>query len=280
MKILFLLDDFPTDGYSSASIIVYNMAKKLLKDGHNISIITSTRDKSKQGKENYNGLEIFRIFSSYPSFFKNWMVVYNFQIISKLKKLIREINPDICHFHHIHQYLSYYSLRLAKKYSKAIFITTHDVAFIHYGKLMPINGNYIYKVSIRDQIKEAGRTYNPLRNLFIRYFLKSVNKIFTVSNSLKDFLKINGINNTETIYNGINVDSWKPNIDGIKKFKEKYNIKQKKVLFFGGRISRAKGGDQVIKFLVEIKKTVKDILLIVVGEENKYVQHIKLLIKD
>jgi len=272
MKILFCLDDFPPVTYTSASTIVYNLAQELLKMGHEIFIITSVQDTQRESKEIYRGLKIFRIYSKYNVRWRFWINVYNPQTVFKFRKIIKEIKPDISHFHHIHQYLSYYCLKIAKKYSKAVFLTSHDVMLVHYGKLMPKNGNVYYEISVLDKIKEAGKRYNPFRNAIIRHYLKYVDKIFAVSDALKKVLEINGIKNVETIYNGINVDEWQVDLEEIEKFKKKYNLFNKKVILFGGRLSGAKGGEVILRAMSLVTKAIKNPVLLVAGEKDWYAE--------
>lgn len=279
MKILFLLDDFPSLTYTSASIITFNLAKRLLEKGHKIFVITSVQDKSKQGKEEYEGLKIFRIYSDYHPRWCSYLSLYNPQVISRFKEIISEIKPDIVHFHHIHTYLSYHCLRIAKRYAKTVFLTAHDVMLINYGKFFPRDGKDICKISIWNQIKAARKRYNPFRNIIIRHYLKYTDKIFAVSNSLKKLLEINGIKNVETVYNGIDVGGWEIEPEKIKEFKRKYNLESKKILFFGGRLSGAKGGDQLLEALALIKKEMRDVVLLVGGKRNKYLEKMEKLVK-
>ena len=280
MKILFCLDDFPPVTYTSASTIVYNLAQELLKMGHEIFIITSVQDTQRESKEIYRGLKIFRIYSKYNVRWRFWINVYNPQTVFKFRKIIKEIKPDISHFHHIHQYLSYYCLKIAKKYSKAVFLTSHDVMLVHYGKLMPKNGNVYYEISVLDKIKEAGKRYNPFRNAIIRHYLKYVDKIFAVSDALKKVLEINGIKNVETIYNGIDVEEWQANLKEIEKFKKKYNLFNKKVILFGGRLSGAKGGEVILRAMSLVIKELSDAILLVAGEKDWYAEKMMKLAKE
>jgi glycosyltransferase involved in cell wall biosynthesis len=275
MKIIYLLDDFPPKSYSSVSMIAFNLTRGLLELGHEIFVITRTGKKNEQGEENYQGIKIFRIYSQYPSLLRHWLAVFNPQTILKVKRILKEIRPDVCHFHHIHAYLSYYCLKLAKKYSKKVFITAHDVMFFHYGKLMPKNENVYYRVSILDQIKEARKRYNPFRNIVIKHYLKYTDKIFTVSNALKKVLEINGIKNIETIYNGIDVSKWQANRDVIENFKNEYNLENKKVINFAARLIEAKGGDQLIRSLALVNKEFPYFLLLVIGKEWVYTEKLK-----
>ncbi len=279
MKVLFLIDNFPPRSFGGAGLVAYNLAKGLLKEGYKVFIITTVQDKTEKGEVKLENLNIFRIYSNYHHRWQAWLGLYNPQTVSKVEKIIREIKPDIVHAHNIHRYLSYYCLKIARKYSKAVFLTVHDVMLFNYDKLMPKNGDYIYKVRVWGQIKAAKKRYNPFRNIIIRHYLKYVDRIFAVSRSLKTLLKINGIKNTETIYNGINTENWKVNPSVVKKFKEKYNLINKKIIFFGGRSSKAKGGNQILETLALVKKKIKNIVLLIAGERN-YAEEMRDLVKE
>jgi glycosyltransferase involved in cell wall biosynthesis len=238
------------------------------------------QDKFLEGTSNSENLKVYRIYSNYHPRWQAWLSLYNPQTVLKVKRIIKEIKPDIIHVHNIHKYLSYHCLKIAKKYTKGIFLTAHDVMLVHYGKFLPKEGKDVCKIRAWSHIKEAQKRYNPFRNIFIRRYLKYVDKIFTVSNSLKKLLRINDIKNVETIYNGIDINDWKIDPDKVRKFKEKYNLQNKKVIFFGGRLSGAKGGDQILKAISLIKKKIKNIVLLVAGERNKYVADMERLVKE
>lgn len=280
MKIVLLSDDFPPNSFGGAGTVAYDLAMGLQKKGHDIFLITTVRKKSEEGEIKLNGLNIFKIYNNYNERWRAWLSLYNPRIIVRVKKIIKEIKPDIVHAHNIHYYLSYGCLKAAKKYAKAVFLTAHDVMLVHYGKLMPKRGDYIYKISTMDRIKEAQKRYNPFRGMIIRYYLRFVDKIFPVSYNLKKLLKINGINNTEIIYNGIDVKEWKTELQSIVKLKNKYNLENKNVLFFGGRLGEAKGGYQIIKVLPIIKDNFPNTVLIMAGEINQYAQWMKKNLKE
>ncbi|MFZ5559785.1 MAG: glycosyltransferase family 4 protein [Patescibacteria group bacterium] len=272
MNILFLSGEFLPFSEGGSGVVAYNLAKGLKGKGHNIFIITTAQSKLGEGKSNLGGLKVFRIYSNYHPRWQAWLSLYNPQTVSKVKEIIKETKPDIVHAHNIHHYLSYHCLKIARKYAKAIFLTAHDVMLIHYGKLMPRDGNCFYKISIWDQIKEARKRYNPFRNVIIRCYLKYVDKVFAVSNSLKKLLEINGLKNVETAYNGIDIDNWKMEPRKVKEFKERYNLQNKKIILFGGRLSNAKGGEVILRAMVWVTKTIKDAVLLVAGKEDWYAQ--------
>lgn len=277
MKILILSDNFPPESPGGAGIIAYNLAKRMQKSGHEVYIITTTQKKPLVAVSNFGNLKIYHIYSSYHPRWQAYLSLYNPQTVSKVKKIIKKIKPDIVHAHNIHHYLSYYCLKIAKKNSKAVFLTTHDAMLVHYEKLMPKDENCFYKITIWDQIKVARKRYNPFRNIIIRHYLKYADKIFAVSSSLKKLLKINGIKNVETIYNGINIDSWRIDKARVEKFKKKYNLINKKVTILTARLIEAKGGDQLIKFLALVNQKFPNLVLLIVGREWAYTEKIKKL---
>lgn len=270
LKIMLILDDFPPINYTSAGKVFYSLAKEFKSRGHKLFIITSVQKKEQEGTERREGLKIFRIYSNYHPRWQAWLSLYNPQTVSRVEKIMREVKPDVVNFRHIHWHLSYYCFKIAKKYSKAVFLTAINALLISYGKVLSKNGKSIYKLTAWENIKEARKRYNPFRNIIIRYYLKYVDKIFTISNAVKEFLNINGIKNTITIYNGINVDEWQEKKVKIDKFKKKYNLKNKKVVLFGGRLSKAKGGEAILRAMKKVIKKIDNAVLLVTGKKEGY----------
>ena len=288
MKILILLDDFPPVTYTGASIVAYNLAQGLLKKGHDIFVITATQDKDKAEEEEYNGLKIFRIYTNYHEHWQAYSSLYNPQIIPKIEKIIKKIKPNICHFHHIHRCLSYYCFKIAKKYCPAVFLTAHDTMLFNYGKLfefidlnnLSIPKTFNYRITSWQQIKRYKKRYNPLRNIIIKHYLKHIDKIFAVSYALKDALNQNNIKNVEVIHNGMDIEKWQMEKRGIEEFQHKYNLKDKKVVLFGGRLSVLKGGNKIIKAMELVSEEISNAVLLVIGEKNVYAQKMQELAKE
>jgi glycosyltransferase involved in cell wall biosynthesis len=274
MKILFLSDSFPPNHLGGAEMVDYNLARAIDKKGHQIFVISSTQQKNREGKINHSGLRIFQIYSNYHERWRAYLSLYNPQTIKKVERIIKRIKPDVVHAHNIHFYLSYHCLKVAKKYSRAVFLTAHDVMLVHYGKWLPKSPKD-FEITIFDQIKEAKKRYNPLRNIIIRYYLRYVDKIFTVSNSLKELLEINGLRNISTVYNGIDINDWQKKSKSLEEFKERYKLEDKKVILFGGRVSEAKGGRVILESLIQLVKKIPQVVLLVIGKEDEYAQKMK-----
>jgi len=278
MKIIFLTDYFPPNHLGGAEMVAWQLAKKIQEKGHYVLILTTTQDKNAPLETLFDGLKIYQIYADYPEKWRAYLSLYNPQTVSLIKKIFQKEKPDVVHAHNLHRNLSYYSLKLARKYSQKVFLTAHDVMLFHYGKFYPFKEKP--KVSFWALIKRFKFRYNPLRNLIIRHYLKYVDKIFVVSRALENLLTLNGIRNTAVIYNGLDIEKWTAEPKKIKEFKKKYQLEDKKVIFFGGRLSGPKGGEQAILALPEIVAQIPQTVLLVVGKENKYTQKMRQIARE
>jgi len=286
MKILFLSDTFPPLGVGGADTVAFNLAKGLKDRGHEIFVISTKQAKEIPSVTEFEGLKIFRIYAKYHERWRAYISLYNPQTVLKIKKIIFEIKPDVVHAHNIHQYLSYSSLKIAKKYGAKVFLTAHDVMLFNYGKMFPSSSvqkfksieeleNISHKINFWDLIKQVRKRYNPLRNIIILHYLKYVDKIFAVSNFIKKALSDNGIGNVEVIYNGIDADLTNEISDNERaNFIEKYNLKNSKIIFFGGRVSGAKGAHQIVKSLPKIISDIPNAKLLIAGNKSDYTQNL------
>lgn len=280
MKICFLQNDFPPENFGGAGVIVYRYAKEFLSRGHQVFVIATVQDKNKEKVCDYEGIKVFYLYHKYPDKWRAWLSLCNYKIDKKVKNILKVLKPDVVHAHIIHFYLSYHCLQIAKKYSKAVFLTNHDVMLFNYGKLtsfidynnLSIPREFNYKVSFWDLIKQVKWRYNPFRGLAIRHYLKYVDKIFCVSDALNKALADNNFRNIKTIHNGIKVKYFeKQDKQGLDNFKDKFGLRNRKVIFFNGRLRKAKGGEQLLKATQLVKKRVGDVMLLISGDQSNYI---------
>jgi len=276
MKILLVLNVFWKQ-YGGAFGVVLNQALQLRQRGFDVFIFTTAEKKEeKEGWSEEDKIKIYRTRIKTPGYFlRNYLSLINFKRNREFKKILDIVRPDIVHFHALYYHLPLSLLKIAKKRKSKVFLTTHDVMLIHYGKLMPRGEKDIYKISFFEKVKEASRTYNPLKKILVNYYLKYVDKIFAVSSALKNLLEKNGIKNIEIIHNGIDVHYWQADAESMDKFCRKFSLYNKKIIFFGGRLSWAKGGEQLLKSLSKIKKEINNFVLLVAGEKNDYVKNLE-----
>ncbi len=264
MKIVFLSDSFPPNDRGGAGIVAKRLAEALSREGHQIFVLTTVQDKSQIGRKIINGVEVCSIYSKYNTDrWRAYLSIYNPQTINQIKKYFEEIKPDVVHAHNIHTHLSYHSLKIAKDFGSKVFLTAHDVMSFNYRKLT----NYEegdYKINPWRQLADERFAYFPLRNILIRWYLKSnVRKIITVSSALKEALHQNGIDNSEVIYNGVDPE----------KYKQGKSLEP--LIHFGGRLSAAKGAEQILKALVLIKQQIPKSKLLVLGDKGKYTKSLE-----
>src|SRR3990167_4766627 len=185
MKIVFLSDDFPPQSFGGAGISTYELALAMLEAGQDVSIITTCREKEEAGESEDKGLKIFKIASNYPGEWRAYVSLYNAPVVRKLEDILKRVKPDIVHANNIHHYLSYHSLKIAKKYAKVV-ITFRDAMSFSFGKLM--TRKYLEsldaKVTWLDHLKQAKLRWNPFRNLIVKYYLGYVDQKFAVSYAL------------------------------------------------------------------------------------------------
>jgi len=270
MKILILADDFPPYSRGGAGFSTFDLGCAFQKKGHQVFVITTCQKKSDEGKTDYQELKVFSIYARYPARWRAYLSLYNPQTISQVRRLLQEIKPDIVHANNIHYYLSYYCLKLAKKYSRGLFLTARDAMLFNYGKLATKQylEHFDPKTSCLDLLKQAKKRYNPFRNIIIRHYLKSVDKIFAISYSLKEALNQNGIGNVEVIYNGIDVADWQISQIRVEEFKKKYKMAGKKIIFCAGRTSALKGLEQINQVMAKVKEEIPAAVLLIAGREG------------
>lgn len=282
MKIVFLSDDFPPTSFGGAGISTSELALGMKKAGHDVSVITTVRHTNEAGKSEYQGLTVFKIASDYDGRWRAWLSLYNPPVVRRVEELLREIQPDVVHANNIHFYLSYYCLKVAKRYAKAVVWTARDAMAFSYGKLN--TPNYLdhldARLTWRDNLRQAGWRYNPLRNFFIRRYLSCVDSKCAVSSALARAFEQNGIDGVEAIRTGMDVSDWKSEDRVSEAFCARHSLQGKNVIFFGGRLGDSKGGSQALGALALIVKEVPGTVLLVAGKREDFAGQMKKRAKD
>lgn len=267
MKIVFLADDFPPISFGGAGISTYELALGIKKAGHEVFVITTVRNKSEEGESSYYGLTVYKIASDYHERWRAWVSLYNPPVVRQVEALLKKIRPDVVHANNIHFYLSYYCLKVAKKYAKAVVWTARDAMSFSYGKLN--TPNYLERqdahLTWRDNLKQAGKRYNPLRNYCIKKYLGHADKHFAVSEALRVALAQNGIGNVDVLHTGVNTRDWSASAESVTRFRKKLGLENKKIVLFGGRLN---AGVQVMRAMRLVAKEQEAVLLVMGREEN------------
>ncbi len=265
MKILFLNDFIPPRNIGGPGFRNFEVAKELSRRGNDVYFITSCQEKAQEIEETKDGIKIFNIYSKYPLKYRHYVSVCNLAVLGKIKKIIKELKPDVTHVDTVHTHLSYASIKTAKRYSRAVFLTSRDAMIFHYGKIFSKKkecGEINYKTNWIEDLKIAGKRYNPFRDIMIKRYLKYADKIFAISNAMSEALKQNGILNAEVVYNGLPLSPIEP----------MYAENDSKIIFFPSRTSYAKGVYAMLDAFPLIKEKVFGAKIIIAGatEERKH----------
>lgn len=277
MKILFLSDDFPPASFGGAGISTYELALGMVREGHEVFAITTCRKKIDEGEIEYKGLKVFKISSDYPERWRAYVSLNNTPVVRRVELILKDLRPDVVHINNIHFHLSYRCFTIAKRYAKAVVFTARDTMSVCYGKLG--TDRYLKKFEYRttwvDHIRYAKKRYNPFYNFFVRKYLASADKRFSVSEALQKGLVENGIKDVIVIHTGANVAEWGAQEEEKKHFRNTYALDGKKVVLYGGRLSEGKGGGKTLEAFIQIKKEIPNAVLLVAGSVDAYAVSMK-----
>jgi len=255
MKIAFVCPyyDPAIDGPKQA---VKELARRLIKDGHEVHVYTSDSDKYKRIKKKEEVIDKVKVHRCY-----SWFKIANFVTFwpSVFFKLMKE-DFDVIHTHVFgHAHVFFASLAAKLKNSKLIH-TTHC-------PWTTTNRSLLGKILLK-------LTYGT----FSKFAVNLSDKVIAITPWELKFLKELNIKNVTVIPNGVDNIFFKK----IKNnnFKKKLKIKCKVVLFFG-RLNITKGPDKLVLAAKEILKERKDIYLVLAGpDEGMKNNLIKLINKD
>ncbi|MDD5032893.1 MAG: glycosyltransferase family 4 protein [Candidatus Pacebacteria bacterium] len=269
MRILFLNDFIPPRHVGGPGKRNFETAVKLKDLGHDVFFITSCQKKEQEIEDEKLGVKIFNVYSDYPLYLRDYFNIYNPKVMKKVKKIMKEIHPDVVHVDTVHTYLSYACLKIARKFSKAVFLHSRDFMLFNYGKFLQKErecGRVDYKVSWFDNLKKGGKRFNPFRNFLIKRYLKYVDKIFAISDELAKALLQNGITNVAVLHNGFPLYEKEP---------EFCELESKKILL-SGRLNEAKGVYALLDAFPLIKLKIPEAKIVLVGvdgEEKKRIDY-------
>ncbi|MFA6410518.1 MAG: glycosyltransferase family 4 protein [Candidatus Buchananbacteria bacterium] len=275
-----IVTNFFSKNSGGGGLVAYSQALELKKNGFEVFIFTTTFEE-KIGWQSIDGIEIYKIKAKkFRKITKSYICLFNPKVNKEFKNFLKTAQPQIIHFHSITAQIPFSAIKVAKSFNHSvkIFFTAHDVMTFHYGKLMEFidQNNFLipkkfnYRINFWQQLKRYKKAYNPFRRLKIRHYLKLVDKIFAVSNSLQSALNQNGIENVEVVYNGIDLSDWNLEDKMVEKFRQDYGLADKKIIFFGGRSSALKGGEKIIQAMAEVKKIIPNAALMMAGNKDKY----------
>ncbi len=284
MRILVVNDEL---NYQTSSVprLAHQLARHLMAQRHEVTLVGTVRDRREAGDTWADGLPIARIYSNYRPRFRPWRGLYNPQTVPAFRRILARTRPDVVHFHNVHSHLSFACLRLARRAGARVFLTAHDVMLFWDGKLACFDATTTRAdvtsgaVDYRYRWQRALRThrfrYLPLRNAIVRRrVLHDTERLICVSNAQRHALAANGYREAITIYNGTAADSPSPGPGDVDGVKHRFGLNGQQVVLGGGRLSYLKGMDHLLRAMARLPRDrVK--LLVIGGGSPGYERHLR-----
>ncbi|MEM5879611.1 MAG: glycosyltransferase family 4 protein [Candidatus Aenigmatarchaeota archaeon] len=268
MKIAFFSWEYPPFLVGGLGIYSLNMVKKYVEKGNDVSIFTMNFKNSKEFEEK-NGIKVYRFScldsSKAISIFANSDIlgwgeglklfsdIFNYNLLSakKFAELHEKERFDLVA---IHDWISAFSGLMLKQTKVPIVFHLHSVEEVR---------NYPGSETLKRLEREMAR---------------EADKIITVSEVMRDFVSSIGYDREKisVCWNGTDpkdLDPKKVDFKLVEKLREKYKIKNEKVIFFIGRLVWFKGIYNLLKAMPIVLKEFPKTKLVMVGiGENEAVK--------
>ena len=229
--------------------VCYNLTKQLIKQGHNVTILTTTFDYNKEDTDNIENLKMIPI--EYK--FNLSLFIYSPKMKKWLKEHITEY--DIIHLHQLRSYQNNIIIDLARKHNIPYILQPHAST--------PKDVN-------KQLFKEAYDFF------YGNKIMQNATTTIAVSNEEAYYDKKMKAKDVQVIYNGMNLDEFKKDIPhGI--FKRKYNIDSKYLLYLG-RLDKLKGINYIIEAFSLLPEKYDEYKLVIVGRINPYKEELDKII--
>ena len=248
MKILMLSWEYPPRIVGGISMVVHDLSKRLIKDGHEVTVVTY-RDGDVPYYENDNGVDVYRVdnYIIQPNNFTDWVLQLNFNMITKATEIINKKGKfDVIH---AHDWLVAYSAKSLKQSFDIPMIAT-----IHATEAGRNSG-------IHDEIQryindtEWMLTYEATEVIVNSNFMKcELQRLFGLPFEKIDVIP-NGI--SQTIYDNVVKDY---------DFRRKFASDNEKIILFTGRLVYEKGIQNLIAAMPKVLNGYHDSKLVICGK--------------
>ena len=248
MKILMLTWEYPPRIVGGIARVVHDLSKRLIKDGHEVTVVTYRDNTDVPEYENDKGVNVYRVdnYMIHPNNFIDWIMQLNFNMISKATELInKEGGFDVIH---AHDWLVTYAAKTIKNaYGIPIVATIHATESGRNSGIHDETQRYINDT-------EWLLTYEATEVIVNSNYMKNeIQRLFGLP-----FDKIN------VIPNGVNLS----NFTGIERdydFRRQYAMDNEKIILYVGRLVYEKGVQHLISAMPKILSNYHDAKLIIAG---------------
>ena len=249
MKILMLTWEYPPRIVGGIARVVHDLSKRLIKDGHEVTVVTYRDNANVPEYENDKGVNVYRVdnYMIHPNNFIDWIMQLNFNMIAKATEIInKEGGFDVIHAHD--WLVTYAAKSLKNAYDIPIVATIHATEAGRNSGIHDDTQRYINDTEwlLTYEATEVIVNSNYMKNELQRLFGLPYDKI-------------------NVIPNGINLN----NFVGIERdydFRRQYAMDNEKIILYVGRLVYEKGIQHLIAAMPKILSNYNDAKLIIVGK--------------
>ena len=248
MKILMLTWEYPPRIVGGIARVVHDLSKRLIKDGHEVTVVTYRDNADVPEYENDKGVNVYTVdnYMIHPNNFIDWIMQLNFNMLSKATEIInKEGGFDVIHAHD--WLVTYAAKSLKNAYDIPIVATIHATEAGRNSGIHDETQRYINDT-------EWLLTYEATEVIVNSNYMKNeIQRLFGLP-----FDKIN------VIPNGINLS----NFTGIERdydFRRQYAMDNEKIILYVGRLVYEKGVQHLIAAMPKILSNYNDAKLIIAG---------------
>jgi glycosyltransferase involved in cell wall biosynthesis len=283
LRVLVLSDTFPPTAPGGAGAVAYELARGVQQAGAEVVAVSVHHQRGQGIVRDDLEFPIYRLFSQYPRRFVAYFGLWNPMTVPHVRQLLDEVRPDVVHAHNVHAHLSYASLGVARRHGLPVLLTAHDTMSFTYQKFTEfidpqshdVPTTFDYQLGFWVNLQRQRFRYFPPRNTVIRHvFRRYVDALVTPSHALRGALRANGIRapRMEVVPNSIDLVRWHADADPGKMaaFRREHDLEGYKVLLFGGRVSRYKGGELLLQALQKVAERVTNVRLLILARLEGY----------
>ena len=248
MKILMLTWEYPPRIVGGIARVVYDLSKRLIKDGHDVTVVTY-KEGDMPDYENDKGVKVYRVpnFEINPNNFIDWIMQLNFNLVAKTTEIInKEGKFDVIH---AHDWLVAYAAKTLKhSFDIPLVATIHATEAGRNGGIHDEVQRYINDT-------EWLLTYEATEVIVNSKFMKNdVQRLFGLP-----YEKIN------VIPNGLNLTAFS-GLERDYSFRRQYAADNEKIILTMGRMVYEKGVQNLVAAMPKILDNYHDAKLVIVGK--------------
>ena len=248
MKILMLTWEYPPRIVGGIARVVHDLSRRLIKDGHEVTVVTYRDNMDIPEYENDKGVNVYRVdnYMIHPNNFIDWILQLNFNLIAKATEIINKEGAfDVIH---AHDWLVASAAKTLKNaYGIPIVATIHATEAGRNSGIHDDTQRYINDTEwmLTYEASEVIVNSNYMKNELQRLFGLPYEKI-------------------NVIPNGINLNNY-VGVERDYDFRRKYAMDNEKIILYVGRLVYEKGIQHLIAAMPKILSNYHDAKLIIAG---------------